>query len=93
MACPNAQVDFGYNVEQAKALVSEMARVGGGVFRDVNVADGNASFLDFDFTSLRTPYHATGFVAYNRTQFHDGWPRRRYGADGPTDAQERQSPT
>ncbi|MEE2758050.1 MAG: VWA domain-containing protein [Myxococcota bacterium] len=65
-ACPNAQVDFGYNVDAAKALVSEMARVGGGVFRDVNVADGNASFLDFDFTSLRTPYHATGFVAYNQ---------------------------
>ena len=91
MACPNAQVDFGYNVEQAKALVSEMARVGGGVFRDVNVADGNASFLDFDFTSLRTPYHATGFVAYNRNAVSTtGGLAADTDADGLTDVKERE---
>jgi hypothetical protein len=90
MACPDAQNAFGYNVEQAKDLVAEMARVGGGTFRDVNVADGEASFLDFDFTSLRTPYHATGFIAYNTHAISttDGLVPDT-DADGLSDAEER----
>ncbi len=61
----DAAATFGYSAPIARELLSEMARVGGGAFRDVNIHDNDTSFLDFDFTSLRTPYHATAFVAYN----------------------------
>ena len=61
----DAAANFGYSAPFARELLAEMARVGGGAFRDVNIDDNDTSFLDFDFTSLRTPYHATAFVAYN----------------------------
>ena len=94
MICGSADTTFGYNVDLARDLLTEMARVGGGTFRDVNIADDDASFLDFDFTSLRTPYHATGFVASNQNAIpgSDGLQPDTDG-DGLSDAEERRSGT
>ncbi len=63
--CPGAQASFGYNTEQARALLTGMAEAGGGTFRDVNLEREDDSFLDFDFTSLRAPYFVTEFGALN----------------------------
>ena len=50
--------------------------------------------FDFDFTSLRTPYHATGFVASNRNAISgsDGLQPDTDG-DGLSDAEERRAGT
>ena len=80
---------LGSDFEQARALMSEMAETGGGVFRDINLSEGEANFLDFDFNSLRTPYQATEFVAYNlHTQIGLDGPIADSDADGLTDEQE-----
>ena len=63
--CGTAALSFGYEACAAKDLLTEMAKTGGGTFRDVNIGQDDANFLDYDYNSLKTPYHATAFVAYN----------------------------
>jgi len=87
--CPGAQAAFGYNTEQARALLRGMARSGGGTFRDVNLEGEDDSFLDFDFTSLRSPYSITEFVARNRNaRPTPTGPAPDADADGLSDAEE-----
>ena len=68
--CGTAALSFGYESCAAKDLLTEMAKTGGGTFRDVNIGRDDASFLDYDYNSLKTPYHATAFVAYNENAQH-----------------------
>jgi hypothetical protein len=56
---------LGFDLEQAHAFLTDMARVGGGTFRDVNLESEDTAFLEFDFTSLKSPYAATEFVVGN----------------------------
>lgn len=63
--CGPAAVNFGYNTEQARLLLSGMADAGGGSFRDVNLEDSDDTFLDFDYGSLRSTYYVREFYASN----------------------------
>ena len=61
--CPNAGPQFGYDHDQAKALLEAMAQAGNGTFRDVNLQKADDTFLDFNFTSLSSQYWLTEMVA------------------------------
>ncbi len=87
--CPNASAAFGYNTDQARSLLEAMAARGGGTFRDVNIDSADDSFLDFDFTSLRSPYFVTGFSARN-TNARPG-PVPDTDRDGLSDAEEAEA--
>ncbi|MCB9546094.1 MAG: VWA domain-containing protein [Myxococcales bacterium] len=88
--CPGAQAAFGYNTDQARELLRGMARAGGGTFRDIDLEAADDSFLDFDFTSLRSPYAITEFIArnHNSRPGPDG-PRVDSDGDGLSDDEER----
>jgi len=62
--CPGASASFGYNGELARALLQAMAQEGGGTFRDVDIASGDARFLDFDFTALVSAQGLVGLSAF-----------------------------
>ncbi len=49
----------------ARALVSQMAEVGGGTYRDANVGVGDTSFLDFDIRTLEAPQVLVSMGAIN----------------------------
>ena len=63
--CGPAAASFGYNTDQARVLLSGMAEVGGGSFRDVNLTDTDDTFLDFDYASLRSTYYVREFYVSN----------------------------
>jgi len=54
--CGPASASFGYNTDVARELLARLARAGGGAFRDVNLAEEDGGFLDFDYGSLRSVY-------------------------------------
>ena len=88
--CGTAALSFGYESCAAKDLLTEMAKTGGGTFRDVNIGRDDASFLDYDYNSLKTPYHATAFVAYNENAQHSSAGLRSDSdGDGLADDDER----
>jgi len=63
---PAIQEQFGYDLDEARAVLRAMAREGGGVFRDVNLASADEdSFLDFDFRALEAPQALSGLQAVN----------------------------
>ena len=64
--CPGASDAFGYNQEEARALLQAMAQAGNGTFRDVNLAASDDSFLQFDLRSLEAPQALSGLMARNR---------------------------
>ena len=90
--CGPAAASFGYNTEQARALLSGMADAGGGSFRDVNLADTDNTFLDFDYSSLRSAYYVREFYARNPSFI--GEPLQEWGGrvdsdgDGLSDFEE-----
>jgi hypothetical protein len=57
---------FGYNLDQARALLQSMARTGEGTFRDANLASPDDTFLQFDFRSLDSPQTLSGLMALNQ---------------------------
>lgn len=69
--CGPAAATFGYNTEQARLLLSGMADAGGGSFRDVNLADADDTFLDFDYSSLRSTYYVREFYVNNPSFISD----------------------
>ena len=69
--CGPAAANFGYNTEQARLLLSGMADAGGGSFRDVNLADTDDTFLDFDYSSLRSTYYVREFYVNNPSFISD----------------------
>ena len=88
------QLSFGYDPKQATDLLTEMARLGGGTFKDVNARDDDASLLDYDYNSLKTPYHATAFVATNQNAHNSAAGLRADSdGDGLADDDERESGT
>jgi hypothetical protein len=62
--CPDAAGQFGYIKEEAEPLMREMADVGLGTYRDVNI-NIDIDFLDFNYESLRAPYEVAQFFAVN----------------------------
>jgi hypothetical protein len=90
--CGPASSTFGYNTEQARSLLSGMADAGGGSFRDVNLADTDGTFLDFDYSSLRSTYYVREFYVRNPSFISD--PLQELGGvvdsdgDGLSDAEE-----
>ncbi len=90
--CGPAAANFGYNTEQARLLLNGMADAGGGTFRDVNLADTDNTFLDFDYSSLRSTYYVREFYAHNPSFISD--PLSELGGlvdsdgDGLSDAEE-----
>ncbi len=72
--CPDASAQFGYDKNQAEALLREMARQGNGTFRDVNLDSEDDDFLNFDITSLKASQTLTSMMATNVNE-------RRHGED------------
>ncbi|HJK96513.1 MAG TPA: hypothetical protein RMF84_04790 [Polyangiaceae bacterium LLY-WYZ-14_1] len=63
---PALQAQFGYDLDEARAVLRAMAREGGGVFRDVNLATADEDeFLDFDFRALEAPQALSGLQVVN----------------------------
>jgi hypothetical protein len=95
--CPGAAESFGYNTDQARILLSAMADSGGGSFRDVNLAEGDQNFLDFDYGSLLSTYFAREFYISNPYFISD--PLGENGgladsdADGVSDVDEYEAQT
>ena len=54
---------FGFNSARARSLLSAMAEAGEGVFRDVDVASGDTSFLSFSFLQLDAEQALQSIVA------------------------------
>ena len=91
--CPGASASFGYNTEEARSLLGAMASAGGGSFRDVNLAEGDDTFLDFDYGSLRSSYYMREFYV-SHPSFISRPDAERGGAvdsdeDGLSDDEER----
>lgn len=63
--CPGASSQFGYNHNQAQAMLQAMADAGGGVFRDVNLEVEDDSFLRFNYASMENEFLVTEFYATN----------------------------
>ncbi len=55
---------FGYDKEEALAVLKAMAEEGLGTFRDVQIST-DLDFLSFNFESLHAPYGLAGFFALN----------------------------
>lgn len=72
--CPGAADSFGFVRDEALPIMRSMAEAGGGVFRDVDAADTDENFLEFDIRSLQTPQALVGYLATNQ--------RSVLGADG-----------
>ena len=67
--CPGAGAQFGYRRDQARALLQNMANIGNGTFRDVNLADDVSDFLNFEVTSIQadqTLTHMSVFTEHAR---------------------------
>ncbi len=94
--CPGASTSFGYDLDQARALLKAMARTGMGTFRDANLADNDDSFLRFDFSALEAPQTLSSLVAMNtNARIVNGELEPDTDADGMVDeaeASSRQSP-
>ncbi|MFT7623465.1 MAG: hypothetical protein ACI9WU_002648 [Myxococcota bacterium] len=56
---------FGYSAEPARALLTQMAALGGGTFRDVNLTEDVSQSFQFDFSTLEAPQWLTDFMAVN----------------------------
>jgi hypothetical protein len=74
--CGPAAASFGYNTEEARILLKAMAQAGEGDFRDVNLTEGDDTFLDFDYASLRSSYFARefystqpNFIAHSQSEY------------------------
>ena len=63
--CPGAGAEFGYDRTIARALMQQMAAVGNGTFRDINLASQDDDFLRFDISSLKAELTLTGMTAVN----------------------------
>jgi hypothetical protein len=57
---------LGGTKDEGTALMEDMAKVGDGTFRDVNVSK-KIDFLDFGYQSLQAPYEVGEFFATNMT--------------------------
>ena len=83
--CGPAAASFGYNTEQARILLGGMAEAGGGSFRDVNLTEGDDTFLDFDYGSLRSTYYVREFYASNSAFISDPEEERGGAVDSDGD--------
>lgn len=65
--CTDAAEDmFGYDREEASAIMQGMAREGRGLFRDVDISADSTDFLEFDFRPLQAPQWLAGLVVDNQ---------------------------
>ncbi len=55
---------FGYERDEAMPLLQDMAAIGQGTFRDVNITT-EIDFVDFNYESLRAPYQVKEVYAVN----------------------------
>lgn len=89
--CPDAAAQFGYEKNQAEAMLRSMANQGNGTFRDVNLETEDDDFLRFDITSLKAEQTLTSMMATNthaRRAGEDFEPDTDH--DGLSDAVERE---
>ncbi|MCP4199792.1 MAG: VWA domain-containing protein [Proteobacteria bacterium] len=63
-ACENGAELWGFDKDLAEPLMREMAEVGLGTYRDINI-NIDIDFLDFNYESLRAPYEVAEFFAVN----------------------------
>jgi len=63
--CPGAAAAFGYDRAPAQAMLQAMANTGNGIYRDVNLASQEDSFLTFDITSMKAEQILVGLLATN----------------------------
>ena len=96
--CGDVATQFGYDRDIAMPLLQELADVGRGTFRDVNIST-EIDFLDFNYESLKAPYRMMDLYAVNVSAIptEDGYKADSDG-DGLSDEWEhlhgldRQSP-
>jgi hypothetical protein len=87
--CPGASQNFGYNKQQAQAMMQAMANAGDGVFRDVNLESSEESFLSFDISSVEAEQTLLAMAARNHfAQVEGGVILPDSDGDGLSDALE-----
>lgn len=89
-ACPDASTQFGYDREEAESMLQSMAEEGEGAYRDVNLAESDDDFLEFEVASLEAEQTLSAMFARNAhaVATADG-PVPDTDSDGLSDAFER----